>query len=680
MTAYPAIAAPKRRALAGAALAALALSLAAAAPVAAAAAGDPAYRQLLTREGIEVELTIDPLAAPGTPLTEDDSVRVRFRVTDGHTGQPLSSLYPAGWLDLLEARAETSSEDCRTRVGSFIGGGFLARAELDLNAYYVLALNQDPSISVVDPLFGFGGSKLLTTVELPGPGGDWALSADGERLFVTLPDHDRVAVVETASWQVATTVPTGPGPVRIAAQPDGAYLWIGWSEGAGETARGGVTVVSATAMKAVAEFATGAGPHDLAFSDDGRYAYVTNRGAGTVSVIDVPGLAVAATVATGPAPVAVAYSPLAGAAFVADEIAGTVSVIEGAGPEPAARIAVAPGLGRLRFAPDGRLGFVPVPAGDAVYVLDAATRRVVHNAQVEPGPVEIGFSDELAYVSHQGSDTVLMIPLAAIGREGEPVPVIDFPGGNNPPGKTPAPTPAAGIVQAPGAPAVLVANPLDRSIYYYKEGMAAPMGHFSNYGRVPRAVMVVDRSLREVEPGVYETAVRLRRPGPYDLAFFLDAPRFIHCFEVDIAADPDLAARRAGRRAVARPLGGPRPAAVGEPVELAFRVADSESGDPIIGLGDVRVLTMATASNWHRRQPAEEVEPGVYRVRFAPETAGLYYAFVEVPSLGIDSNQAPYLAVRAHAAGERAAAATQTEPESETVAAAGEAGGEPRRE
>jgi YVTN family beta-propeller protein len=654
MTALPAIAARARQATAGAALAALALlPLAAAAPAAAAAeAGEPAYRQLLTREGIEVELTIDSLAAPGKPLTEDDAVRVRFRVTDGHTGQPLSSLYPAGWLDLLAARAEASAEDCRTRVGSFIGGGFMARAELDLNVYYVLALNQDPSISVVDPLFGFGGSKLLTTVELPGPGGDWVLAADGERLFVTLPGQDRVAVVETASWRVATTVPTGPGPVRIAAQPDGAYLWVGWSAGEGEAARGGVTVVSTTAMKPVAEIETGAGPHDLAFSADGRYAYVTNRGAGTVSVVDVAALKVAATVATGPAPVAVAYSPLAGAAFVSDEVAGTVAVIEGAGPEPAARIAVAPGLGRLRFAPDGRLGFVPVPGGDAVYVLDAATRRVVHNAQVEPGPVEIAFSDTLAYVSHQGSDTVLMIPLAAIGREGEPVPVIDFPGGNHPPGKTPAPTPAPGIVLAPGAQAVLVANPLDQAIYYYKEGMAAPMGHFRNYGRVPRAVMVVDRSLREVEPGVYETAVRLRRPGSYDLAFFLDAPRIVHCFPLEVAADPELAAKRAGRRAEASPLGGPRSAAVGDVVELAFRVAETGSGEPIAGLADVRVLTMATGSNWHLRQTAGEVEPGIYVVRFAPEEAGLYYAFVEVPSLGVTGNEGSYLAVWAKAPGE----------------------------
>lgn len=671
MTRFPAIAG-----WAGAALAALALlpAAAAASVVAAAEEGGPAFRQAVSREGIEVELTVDPLAAPGGPLVEDGHVKVRFRVTDTNTGQPLPSLYPAGWMDLLTSRSETSDEQCRSRVSSFVGGGFLSRAELDLNVYYVVTLNHDPSLSVVDPLFGFGGSKLLTTVELTSPGGDWALTEDGERLFVTLPEEGRVAVVETGSWSVVTTVVTGPRPVRIAAQPDNAYLWAGWSEPEGREGRaprGGVTVISPTAMKAVAEIETGAGPHDLAFSDDSRYAYVTNRGAGTVSVIDVAELAVAATVETGPAPVSVAYSPLAGAAFVTDETAGTVSVIEGAGERPPAKIEIAPGLGRISFAPGGRLGFVPVPSGDAVYVVDAATRRVVHNAQVEPGPVEVAYSRELAYISHKGSETVLMIPFHAIGREGAPVPVIDFPGGNHPPGDTPAPTPAAGIVQAPSAQAVLVANPRDQQIYYYKEGMAAPMGQFKNYGRTPRAVLVVDRSLHEVEPGVYETTVRLRRPGPYDLAFFLDSPRIVHCFPIEVAADPDLAARRLGRRAVARPVPGSGRVTVGREADVRFRVADVESGEPVTGLADVQVMALATATTWHFRWPAEEVEPGVYRARVVPPASGLYYVFVEIPSLGIESNESRYQALQAVEAVPAGGGATVTRPARTAVAAAG---------
>ena len=39
------------------------------------------------------------------------------------------------------------------------------------------------------------------------------------------------------------------------------------------------------------------------------------------------------------------------------------------------------------------------------------------------------------------------------------------------------------IVPAPEGDSVLVANPADRVIYYYSEGMAAPMGSFQNYRR-----------------------------------------------------------------------------------------------------------------------------------------------------------------------------------------------------
>ena len=34
---------------------------------------------------------------------------------------------------------------------------------------------------------------------------------------------------------------------------------------------------------------------------------------------------------------------------------------------------------------------------------------------------------------------------------------------------------------------MIVANPADKMIYYYTEGMAAPMGSFQNYRRVPES-------------------------------------------------------------------------------------------------------------------------------------------------------------------------------------------------
>ena len=75
------------------------------------------------------------------------------------------------------------------------------------------------------------------------------------------------------------------------------------------------------------------------------------------------------------------------------------------------------------------------------------------------------------------------------------------------------------IVPTPEQSAVLVANPTDKTIYFYAEGMNAPMGSFQNMGREMRAALAVDRSLRETEPGVYIAHFRLPADGAYDVAF-----------------------------------------------------------------------------------------------------------------------------------------------------------------
>ena len=49
-----------------------------------------------------------------------------------------------------------------------------------------------------------------------------------------------------------------------------------------------------------------------------------------------------------------------------------------------------------------------------------------------------------------------------------------------------------------------MANPADQAIYYYMEGMLAPMGSFNNYRREPKAVLIVDRSLRERAGRVFD--------------------------------------------------------------------------------------------------------------------------------------------------------------------------------
>ena len=190
------------------------------------------------------------------------------------------------------------------------------------------------------------------------------------------------------------------------------------------------------------------------------------------------------------------------------------------------------------------------------------------------------------------------------------------------------------MVKAPGASAVLVANPADRMIYYYKEGMAAPMGSFRTHDREPLAVQVVDRSLRERRPGVYETTVRLVRPGDYDIAMFLDAPQLIHCFPLSVGgtalSDGPLAP------VVITPVMERQGAMAGVEMNLQFRLSDPLTKEALKDLQDVQILTFRTPGTQQQRHGASQTENGVYEASFVPQQEGIYYVFLQIPSLGLE--------------------------------------------
>lgn len=597
------------------------------------------------RQGIAVDFSLEPAGpapAEGHGLREDEAARLRFTVRDAATGTPVAGGSPAAWMERL-AEGKSAAEGCTARVQSFLAGNVFDQPELDLNAYYVLALNDDASISVVDPRFGFGGSKLLTMIQLASPGEDWALAAGRGRLFVSLPEANRVAVIDTASFRVIANLDVGGRPGRLALQPDGAYLWVA-VEGHPEVGAGAGTVaaIDPGELRVAARLPTGRGRHDLALSGDGRFVLVSNRQGRSLTVIDARRLARVADVALEAPPAAIAWSAAARAAYVASEEAGTIVAVDPERRRVVARLQAEPGLAALRFAPGGRFGFVVNPRRNRVLVLDAALNRLVQSSGVEEAPDQVTFTDHLAYIRHRGSETVLMIPIDKIGSEGQPLPLVDFPAGQHALGQVSRPSLADSIVAAPGGASVLVANPADRAIYFYKEGMAAPMGSFSNYGREPRAVLVDDRSLRERAPGSYETVARLQAPGRYRVAFFLDAPRAIHCFEAAVAPDPRREEQRLRERpAVVERLFAPSPVAPGEKVELRFRLRDPGSGRPEEGLTDVSVLIYQAAGGWHARQWARAAGEGIYAVDFVPPEAGSYYVAVECRSRRLPFHLSP---------------------------------------
>jgi hypothetical protein len=155
-------------------------------------------------------------------------------------------------------------------------------------------------------------------------------------------------------------------------------------------------------------------------------------------------------------------------------------------------------------------------------------------------------------------------------------------------------------------------------------------------------VLVADRSLREVRPGVYETVAQMGAAGRYELALFLDSPRVIHCFPVPVAEDPAaVAARRPPLDVDMKVAEGPVRA--GQEVTVRLRITEPGTGAPKKGLRDVQVLTFLSPGVWQQRQWADEVGEGTYEVRFRPPDAGLYFLFVGVDSAGLPLQASPYL-------------------------------------
>jgi YVTN family beta-propeller protein len=594
--------------------------------------------QKVEREGVEVEFTIEPIKEAGksSELMEAKEAVVRFKIHDKASKTPLSGVKPAVWLT-QRTEGQIDAQQCREKIQAFMQGSLRSRPDVDLNAYYVLALNDEPNISVIDPLLGFGSSKLLTLVMLKSPGEDWVQKTSDEKVFVSMPGANQIAVVDTGTWKVVANIDTGVKPTRVRLQPDERYLWVG-----NDGEPGGVTVIDTATLKVVGQVTTGKGHHEFEFSRDNRFAFVTNEQDGTLSIVDIQKLAPVKDLKTGAPATSTAYSALGNALYLVNEADGNITVVDTRSQQIATRIQVKPGIEKVWFAPGGRWGFVPNPKENVVYVFDASTNRLAHTITIENHPDQITFTDTFAYVRRAGSIEVSMIRLSTLTAQPD---ISRFPGGQTVPEESPVGSIADVMVPAPEGNSILLANPADGIIYYYSEGMAAPMGSFQNYRRRPRAVMVVDRSLREVTAGVYSTTTRLPKSGIYDVAFLLDSPRITNCFSAEAKPNPEVQHEKQVAIRIEY-LNKEKQLPVAETYKLRFKLVDTATSRGKSDLKDVRVLTMLSSGTWQKREFARSVGDGVYELDINVPQTGVYLVFVESRSQGVNFRQLPYLTLQ----------------------------------
>ena len=607
----------------------------------AAGAPAPAPNSLARRyekEGVAVEFSLQTAPGAKSGLMAGSDAVATFRVTDTRTGQPLSGLHPNAWFSSLKPGPPSPNEvECKDKIRAFMGGLLSVRADIDLNGYIAVTLNHDNTVSFINPQVAFQITKLESIVVLPGRGADWALTPDKNWLFVSLPEQSAIAIINTVTRKLEKTISLemATKPRRVALAPDGKRLWVGL-DGSPR-----VAVIDTTERKLLASVEVGGGGlHSVAFTADGRFAYVSNSDGENVTAVDARTLRKIADINVGQTPGPIAYSSAGNKVYVATINGGRIAVIDPSKQEVVTNVPVGQGVVALRFEPQGRYAFAVNQKESKLTVIDAATNRAVGSASVVASPDQVVFTSDYAYVRGLGSEKFSLINLKE-AAEGKPSPV-DIQAGRRPPSDSPEDYGVADMIAAtPEGGSAMIANAPDAMLYYYVQGMMAPMGTLSNYKRRPQALMILDRSLAETGPGVYSTPIRLTKGGRFSVALLVDQPRLVNCFDIEIAESPDSAQNLAGASVHVEPEFKGLKAVTNRAYTLRFRIKDTATGAPLAGLKDVQVLVFEPPGIWQQRQWAKDLGGGLYEVEQTFPHASMFSVMFSVASRGVSYRDLP---------------------------------------
>lgn len=584
----------------------------------------PPAVQRFEQGGVSIEFSLRP-AAGASELRGGADALARLRLTDARSHAPLEGGRPRAWITRRRG-GEPDEAACADRIRAQLGGALANQADANLNSYLILTLNHDRTVAMINPQVAFSATKLETVVTLPAQGADWVLSRDRRLLYVSLPEAGAVAVVDTVGRRLVDTVATGEGtaPTRLAMQPDGRQLW------AGLDASGQVAVIDTASRRLAARVDAGAGLHSIAFTADSRQAYVANSAQNSVSVFDTASRAKLADIPVPGTPVAVAYGAASRSVLVAALNAEAITVIDADEHRIARTIPARRGNVAIGFEPLGRWALAVNQLDSTVAAIDSATGRTAAVLDVVKEPDQIAFTRRYAYVRGLQSEKFSLISLGEL-KDGAAAPV-HIQAGTLAPAALPGEIgPGPMIVPTPDGDSVLVANAPDSAIYHYDEGMMAPTGSFSNYKRLPRALLVLDRSLEEVAPGEFSAPVRLAAGGRFDVPVLIDRPRITHCFTVEVADAGGGPARSLGALRVEPSV--PADIQAGRPSTFAVRLLDPATGAPAGGVRELDVLVFRPPGTWQQRLavPAAGDE---FRFTLTLPVAGEYEMLFAAPSHG----------------------------------------------
>jgi YVTN family beta-propeller protein len=584
------------------------------------------YAQALstTSAGIQINMNVN-----------GDAKIVTFAFNDAATGTPITTARPAAWMQLR--RSEQASEElgCEAKAMQLSTGSLGARADVDLNTYRLVTLNEDSTVAFINPLVKLNNSRLESIVQLPSKGYDWVLSRRTQRLYISLRDTGQIAVIDALLRRLIKIIDLQPDalPTRMVMDDDADTVWVGLD------GRNEVLALDAQNMQVKARVEVAAGLHTLALATGEPWVWVTNAQHGSVSIIHRTTLRKHAEVPVGKGPVSVAWSAAARRAVVLSIEDGLLSQVDPVSATVTQRIALERGVLQAALFDAGRYVLTINHRLHRASLIDLAASRVVGEASTTQNPDQIIITREFAYVRGQASPHVTLLALKEARAGKLSVATVSL--GRKAPGDEAAGVNVAlAMVLAPEGNGIYIANATDKTIYRYTEGLMAANGSFSNYARAARGLMVLDTSLAQTEAGVFSTAFAIAQPGRYDVVVRNANPAFVACFvtQIDKAQTPPTLAQAPVLR-----LQGLEQTATGE-YTLRVHLQAVQGGLP----EDATLLLFAQQKAWLQRIALQRDLPAglLWAQLRVPEgvSAQEIQAMVSAPSQGL-SFSAGYLGV-----------------------------------
>lgn len=577
------------------------------------------------------DLSVDFFAKPYAAgknearLQAGTDLKAGFSITD-RSGRGVSHLHPMGWITLREAGKEKPDQNrCEEKVKGLLRGG-VTQADADLNGFYLLTLNADNSVSIINPLVNLGATNILAVLLLKEKAAGWEMDDRSGVAYVTLPNEGKVAMVDIHARAVKGYLKVGEGPERIRRQPDGRYLWVA------HQGSGALSVIDPAGRSVIKTLPVGKGPFDFSFDSRSRFVFVGGAD-GRVSTIQTDTFQKEARIKAGKGPLSLAYSPSAETLYAADRSSGAVLAISPESGKVLNKIMLAPGIQSLHSTPDGRFILALNPVKKTVTLIDTTRKIFLRALPTEADPDQIFFSADYAYIHHNGSPNVGLLALSSLSEE-RPLALISVPVGVRPSEEASDLSALSPMAMMPDGSGVLIANRAEKTIYFYMEGMNAPMNSFKAHTSPPMGLLVYDRSLKEGPvAGRYESLIRLEEGGGYDVSFFLPDPQTAACFELTVAADPTRPKKKSP------PLFDSRFDDLrfrpGKPSKLQFELSDAETGRTLSGVKDAQILAFLQNGGWQARAAARSIGRGIYEAELIFPREGKYHVLVEAPSLGI---------------------------------------------